>query len=478
VRVENLESTASGLGHTIRTDDNAVLGIAWVHPEPKFVPLVGRSLTFGRSDDCSVRLNGEQMSRCHASAILRGQDWVLVDEGSKNGVFVDGARVNERELSLQSVVRLGDWVGVVTKLDSSMTQGDVMVRALAQGVYGGPTLASTFAALAAAADSNISVVLVGETGTGKELFARALHQLSRRTGKLVAVNCAALPRDLAESELFGYRKAAFTGADRHHVGYLREADGGTLLLDEITDLDKTIQAKLLRALEQRAVVCLGETQPRPIDLRVVAATQRSLHDAVELGLFRADLMARLSGVEVHLPPLRGRREDVVELFRVTVQGELGNQAPDLGADLAERLCLYDWPLNVREVVQVARRACVLHSGVPRLNLEHVPPRVADPAHTRSDRSSGLPAVPGVESQLPAVTNEQPVGRAARSLARRRDKDDRELDKLVALLNELRGNVNQAAKRMGISRQRAYRLMDLRPELDVQNLRQSDPGESE
>ncbi len=134
-------------------------------------------------------------------------------------------------------------------------------------VYGGPKLAASFEALAAVAESNLSVVLVGETGTGKEVFARTLHALSGRTGKLVAVNCAAIPRHLAESELFGYRKGAFTGADRHHAGYLREADGGTLLLDEITDLDMAIQAKLLRALEERAVVSLGDTRAQPIDLR-------------------------------------------------------------------------------------------------------------------------------------------------------------------------------------------------------------------
>ena len=471
VRVEDQESTASAIGPAVPTANNTVLGIAWVYPESRFVALQGSPLTLGRSDDCSIRLNGEQVSRCHATLTLRGRDWFLVDEGSKNGVFVDGARVTESALSPQTVVRLGDWVGVVAELDPAMLQGDVVVRALAKGVYGGPTLAATFAALRAAAGSNLSVVLVGETGTGKELFARALHELSRRTGKLVAVNCAALPRDLAESELFGHRKGAFTGADRQHAGYLREADGGTLLLDEISDLDKAVQAKLLRALEERAVVCLGATRPEAIDLRVVAATQRSLHDAVELGEFRADLMARLSGVEVHLPPLRHRREDVVELFRATLRDELGPHAPEIGPDLAERLCLYDWPLNVREVVQVARRACVLHPDARQLNVAHVPPRLGSAGRGHADRSNSLTPAPGAEADRPA-------SRAERSLAVRREKDTRDLEALIVLLRELHGNVNQAATRMGISRQRAYRLLDLRPDLDVQALRHSDPGDSE
>ena len=475
VRVEDLESTASGSRHPLQSGESGLLGIAWVHPTSSFVPLRKSPLTFGRSEECSIRLSGSQVSRCHATALQQGADWFLVDEGSKNGLLVQGVRVPKTRLTLQTVVRLGDWVGVVTKLDPEALEGDAVVRSLADGVYGGPTLVSTFQALTAAAASNLSVVLVGETGTGKELFARALHRASGRRGKLVAVNCAALPRDLAESELFGHCKGAFTGAERPHNGYLRDADGGTLFLDEIADLDKAIQAKLLRALEERAVVAVGATRAQPIDLRVVAATQRSLHDAVELGQFRADLTARLCGVEVQLPPLRQRREEVVELFRITLQKELGN-VPLLSPDLAERLCLYEWPLNGREVVQMARRASVLYPGVPRLGLEHVPPRLATSHGARMDGASGAPAPAGAASQLGDEASHPRLPRAARSLAARRDQDSRDLETLISLLRELRGNVHQAAKRMGISRQRAYRLMDLRPDLDVQRLRQVDRGE--
>ncbi|HEY3499003.1 MAG TPA: sigma 54-interacting transcriptional regulator [Polyangiaceae bacterium] len=460
-----LDSTASAIPHGAQNGDDTVLGIAWVYPEPKFVVLAGGPLTFGRSDDSSVRLEGEQVSRLHATARQQGRDWVLADEASKNGVFIDGARVTQGRLWPECVVRLGDWVGVVVEVDREVREGEPLVRELASGVYGGPTLAKTFAALTAAASSNLSLVLVGETGTGKEVFARALHQASRRTGKLVAVNCAALPRELAESELFGHNKGAFTGADNSHPGYLREADGGTLFLDEILDLDKLVQAKLLRVLEERAVVPLGSTRPQPVDLRVLAATQRSLHDAVELGLFRADLMARLSGLELRLPPLRARREEVVELFRVVLQAELGRRAPGLSPELCERLCLHDWPLNVREVVQVARRACVLHAGVPRLTVEHLP------SHLSGARTDS-------RAETAAPESADPLGRAARSLATRRDKDSRELETLISVLGELNGNVNQAAKRLGISRQRVYRLLDLRPDLDVQRLRQSEPGEPE
>jgi DNA-binding NtrC family response regulator len=467
VRVEDLDSTASAIERGVRSGDGAGLGIAWVYPESRFVALAGGPLTFGRSDESSVRLDGDQVSRCHATVSQRGRDWVLLDEASKNGVFVDGVRVTRSRLSPQSVVRLGDWVGVVIERHPESEQG-ALVRELAPGVYGGPGLAKAFDALVRAAPSNLSVVLVGETGTGKEVFARALHVASGRTGKLVAVNCAALPRDLAESELFGHRKGAFTGADSHQPGYLREADGGTLFFDEVLDLDKAIQAKLLRALEERAVVSLGATRAEPLDLRVVAATQRPLYDAVELGLFRADLMARLCGLELHLPPLRVRREDIVALFRIVLRNELGSRAPSLSPELCERLCLYDWPLNVREIVQVARRACVLHPTASHLTLEHVPARLGT-------------ARPSSRAEAPATTSETEsdhASRAARSMALRRDKDSRDLETLISLLGELRGNVHQAAKRMGISRQRAYRLMDLRPELDVERLRQAESGEPE
>jgi DNA-binding NtrC family response regulator len=480
VREDDENSTASALGHAARSSEDAVLGIAWVHPEPRFDPLQGNHLTFGRSDTSSIRLDGQQVSRCHATAMRSNSPgWVLADEGSKNGVFVDGVRVRASALSPQNVVRLGDWVGVVTELQGKWAPSGALTRELGRGIYGGPKLAAPFEALAAVAESNLSVVLVGETGTGKEVFARTLHALSGRTGKLIAVNCAAIPRHLAESELFGYRKGAFTGADRHHAGYLREADGGTLLLDEITDLDTSIQAKLLRALEERAVVALGDTRAQPIDLRVAAATQRSLHDAVEAGLFRADLMGRLCGVELYLPPLRRRREEIVDLFLIRLREESGEpRAPRVSADLAERLCLYDWPLNVRELVQVARRARVLHPDVPILSLEHVPPRIGDRGPVLAEGRGPMAEVQEVEAPRGPSSNQPPASRAERSLAGRREQDQRDLEKLVSLLDAFHGNVNQAAKRMGISRQRAYRLMDLRPDLDVQTLRQPGRGERE
>lgn len=448
-------------------------GIAWVYPIAGFSRLARDPLTIGRSDRCSVRLEGQQVSRHHATIAPRGSQWVLVDENSKNGTFVDGASVEERALSLQSVVRIGEWVGVMVALDAESAARGAVTQELAPRVYGGPTLAAAFQTLTAAARSDISVVLVGETGTGKEVFARALHEFSARAGALVSVNCAALPQHLVEGELFGYRKGAFTGAERNHPGYLRAADGGTLFLDEVLDLERATQAKLLRALEERAVTPLGETQARALDLRVVVATQRPLHDAVEQGEFRADLMARLSGLEVRIPSLRERREDIIAIFSATSQAELGAKAPKPSPDLVERLCNYDWPLNVREVVQVARRACALHADAPEWTPEQVPARIGCVAARQA------PALLDGHEDAPRASARDagaPESRASRHRARLRDKDEQELGALIALLGQCQGKVSEAAKRMGISRQRAYRLMDQRPELDVEDLRKRDPGE--
>jgi tRNA A-37 threonylcarbamoyl transferase component Bud32 len=177
---------------------------------------------------------------------------------------------------------------------------------------------------------------------------------------LVAVNCAALPEGLAEGELFGYRRGAFTGADRASPGFFRSAEGGTLLLDEVSDLPLPLQAKLLRVLQEGEVQPLGETRPVPVDVRIVVASQQSLMDAVRDGRFRADLLARLDGVTVRLPPLRTRKEDVPpHLFSHLLRELTQGRAPAIEGDVVERLCLHDWPFNVRELVQLVRQFLVL-----------------------------------------------------------------------------------------------------------------------
>ena len=233
----------------------------------------------------------------------------------------------------------------------------------------GPVLAPLLAPLQRVATRNLPVVVVGETGTGKECVARAVHAWSRRAGPFVAVNCAAVPDGLAEAELFGYRRGAFTGAVDASAGLVRTANGATLLLDEISDLPLPLQAKLPRVLEAREVSPIGEARPVAVDVRVVATTQDPLSAAVAEGRFRADLAARLDGFSVELPPLRERREELPHLFGELVR-EYAGDAPALDVRLVERLCTAKLAFNVRELVLLARRLTVLHGHEPVLLRSH------------------------------------------------------------------------------------------------------------
>ena len=238
---------------------------------------------------------------------------VIADLNSMNGTYVDGRRVSRAPIDEGSVIRIGDWVGVVLRLAGE--QDGAVFQEIIPGYFGGPRTLAAVEPLRKAAGSDLPVIIEGETGTGKEGIARATHLWSGRKGPFIAVNCAALPEALAEGELFGYRKGAFTSADRANPGYFQTANGGTLFLDEVSDLSSAIQPKLLRVLEQGEVTPLGEAKPIPIDVRVVVATQKPLMALVAEVRFRADLMARLDGLRIKLLPLRSRVEEVPNLFR-------------------------------------------------------------------------------------------------------------------------------------------------------------------
>jgi two-component system response regulator AtoC len=213
------------------------------------------------------------------------------------------------------------------------------------------------------ADSKATVLVTGESGTGKEVVARLIHELSPRAGgPLVAVSCAALPESLLESELFGYEKGAFTGANAAKTGRFEQADGGTLFLDEVGEIPLPIQVKLLRVLQEREFERLGATKPTRVDVRLVTATNRDLQIAVDEGTFRLDLLYRLKVVEVHIPPLRERKEDVRPLalhFLAKANAENGRSVAEIAGDAMDVLERYAWPGNVRELENVIERAVVL-----------------------------------------------------------------------------------------------------------------------
>jgi transcriptional regulator with AAA-type ATPase domain len=431
------------------------LSLVWVFPQPS-QPAVDLNwgkeaeLIIGREDGCSVHLPGNDVSRRHAE--LRkgdtGPSAEIVDLDSRNGVHVNGRRVSSAQLRRGDVVRLGGWLGVVS-------EGPAAWKEIAPGLFGGATLQTVLAPLQRAASSDLPIILEGETGTGKEVVTRSLHKWSGRSGPLVAVNCAALPEALAEGELFGYRRGAFTGADKPSQGFFRSAESGTLLLDEVTDLPLPLQAKLLRVLEEHEVQPLGETCPIPIDVRMVVAGQQSLLEASRRGHFRPDLLARLDGVTVHLPPLRSRREDVPPLFSHFLT-ELGQGCvPSVEVNFVERLCLHDWPFNVRELLLLVRRLMVLHAGESTWKASYLPTRIGDLSGTRT-------ATTGTETS-------QPLSGPSVSAVKAGPVEPVELPALVTALRASGGNVARAAALLGISRQRAYRLMEGQA-VDLESLR--------
>ncbi len=215
------------------------------------------------------------------------------------------------------------------------------------------------------APSSATVLIEGESGTGKELVARYIHAKSGRRGRFVAVNCAAIPESLLESELFGYEKGAFTGATQAKEGKFELADGGTIFLDEIGEMPLSLQAKLLRVLQEKEVDRLGGKAPKKVDVRVIAATNRNLQRLVEQGRFREDLYYRLAVVPIKLPPLRERKEEIVPLARYFLDKYArvyGREGLELSEDAQKELMSYHWPGNVRELENVIERAVILASG--------------------------------------------------------------------------------------------------------------------
>ena len=279
-------------------------------------------------------------------------------------------------------------------------------------------------------DAGIPVLVLGETGTGKELAARALHRNSVRAERpFVAVNCAAIPADLMESELFGHVKGAFTGAVSDRAGRFREAQGGTLFLDEVGDMPLPTQAKILRALQEREITPVGASRALPVNVRIIAATHRDLPDAVRQGRFREDLWYRLQVVPVHLPPLRERLGDVLLLAEHFLRQGGGASPKRLGADAARLLLAHDWPGNVRELRNAMERAALLCPG-PVIGPEHI----------------GLqPAA----ANGPAIDWNGPLAPAVAQLER---------EMVTRALAATMGNRAEAARRLGLSRQQLYRKL--------------------
>jgi DNA-binding NtrC family response regulator len=292
-----------------------------------------------------------------------------------------------------------------------------------------------------AAGTHSTVLISGETGTGKEVAARVLHRASARAGgPFVAVNCAAIPDDLLESELFGHAKGAFTGAQGERRGRFEAAHGGTLFLDEVGDMPLAMQAKLLRVIQERQVTPLGSNRPVDVDVRLVAATHRDLPAMVASGTFRQDLLYRLNVIPLHLPPLRERVADILPLaehFLASMAGASASTRKHLSADAQRLLATFAWPGNVRELANAIERACAL---APAARL------------TRDDFAFLFDAASNASDAIPAHLAELPLNDALARLERAL------IERALALAD---GNRAEAARRLGISRQSLYtRLANL------------------
>jgi len=284
------------------------------------------------------------------------------------------------------------------------------------------------------APSGASVLLLGESGTGKEVLAQALHQASKRSGRFVAINCAAIPEPLLESELFGYEKGAFTGAAKTTPGKIESSHGGTLMLDEIGDLPLALQAKLLRFLQERTIERLGGRQEIPVDVRVVGATHQDLRALMQAGRFREDLYYRLAEIVVTIPPLRQRQGDSVLLAHAFLRRfALEQRRPSLTLtdDAIAAIEAHAWPGNVRELLNVIKRAAIMADGV----------RV-------SAADLGLPA-PETAQGEPAATSDIDL---------RKVREDAERQAVITALARASGSVLRAAEMLGVSRPTLYDLM--------------------
>ncbi|MCA9665601.1 MAG: sigma 54-interacting transcriptional regulator [Myxococcales bacterium] len=413
-------------------------------PRMELLPLrPGSETTIGRGDGCSLHIEDEAMSRLHARLLcaVDGSAVTFVDCESANGSFVDGVRVARAELRGGEMVRCG--MTLLRVIAPGLGAERQNVTAIDRGGVGGPALRRVYELLERATLSSLAVLIEGESGTGKELAARFLHDaIDRPAGApFVAVNCAAIPRELVESELFGHVRGAFTGATTAQEGMIRRADGGTLFLDEIGELPLEAQAKLLRVLQEHRVRPVGSDESIAVDLRVVSATNRDLGQAVVAGSFRPDLYARVGGLRVVLPPLRERREDIPLLVEHFVRAHGGDQQR-VTVDALEQLCCWPWPLNIRQLESAVQRALLLADGADEL----------DPSCFPRDAADALAEEGAASADASAVHEPHADGRAAAPPT----SEPRQAQRLREALERHQGDINAVADELGISRSQLYR----------------------
>jgi transcriptional regulator with PAS, ATPase and Fis domain len=435
---------AAGRGPTaglvlLYADEYVSLPAAW--------PLSKKRVVIGRDETADVLLPVKAVSRKHAEIVWERGRWILRDLGSTNGVIVDGELTHEAELEALHEIRIGDAVVKFVdqdleafaryRIDGTMTPGEARLSARHGAVVGGFQIDRISAELERISPTMLTIVLLGESGTGKEVFAREAHRLSGRKGNFQAINCGAIPENLIESELFGYKRGAFSGADRDKPGIFKAADGGTLLLDEIGDMPEQAQVKLLRVLQNREVFPVGATSAEPVDVRVVCATHRDLGKLQSSGAFRQDLFARINEYQLRLPPLRERKEDIHPLVQAFIAR---HGTPNLRASfsLMTGLIHHEWPYNVRELEACIKRCIALSDG-QLLHEGLLPESVSSAMNVYGEEPKERPAggAPAQDTQRASTPTEQ---------------------ELRDLLTTHAGNVAAVGRQLGKARMQVHRWM--------------------
>jgi DNA-binding NtrC family response regulator len=427
---------------------------------------LGRSLVLGRARDADVCIEHGEVSRrhllLHTGPPLRGEDL-----GSSNGTTVQGRRLTPNEpveISALDPVRIGSLVLLFQWDEARLSSADSTSAAGRS-----PAMVKLYELVGRVAPARINVLLHGETGVGKEVLAEAIHTRSPRVDKpFVRLNCGGFSEALLESELFGHERGAFTGAAQAKPGLLEFAEGGTVLLDEIGELPMVLQVKLLRVLEERMVRRVGSLVARPIDVRFVAATNRNLEEEVARGTFRQDLLFRLNGMTLNIPPLRERVEEIealAETFLAQVCAQEGGSRRLTLAPAARKLLLrHRWPGNVRELRNVMERAALLVQGNV-ITCDDLPAEMAGAESSQTgDRAESFPSArpswsperlpppPGVPEPPPSAESAPWSQRGKASTAERQ--------RIIDALEQCAGNQTQAANLLGISRGTLLTRLDM------------------
>ncbi len=394
----------------------------------------------GSYPSCDLVLNDRTVSRCHAEIQFTDKGYLLVDLESTNGTFLEGRRIERAYLAPGASLKVGSSALSFNAVDEEIAVETDREGRLGEMIGRSMRMRQIFGLVKKIAPMDVTVMISGETGTGKELVARALHELSsRRKGPFVVLDCGAIPPNLIESELFGHDKGAFTGADKARPGAFERANGGTIFLDELGELSLELQPRLLRVLENREVRRVGGNSVRDVDLRVIAATNRDLQREIQAGNFREDLYFRLSVINVALPPLRERRDDIPLIIRQLLrdpQIASSHGAKRFSEQAMGVLLSYDWPGNVRELVNVVQHVLTFAEGdiIESIDL---------PARFREDE----------QHEMPLILDEGLSFKEAKeSLLEAFEKEY-----IVNILRQCDGNISEAARRSGLHRKSIERL---------------------